>query len=288
MIPELTRKETKRPCDRLTMHEKQGLCWMTAPLLEGAEGIVHGFSTRLGGVSTGDVGTMNLGFAREENADNVRENYRRISAAIGFDPEKLVLTYQTHTKTVMTVRAEDAGSGFAKERAYTDVDGLVTNVPGITLACFSADCVPVLVWDPANRAIGCAHSGWRGTAADIAGEVIRRMTQEYGTCPEDVTAVIGPSICQDCYEVSGDVIGVFAGAYEPQLHDLLFYRKENGKYQLNLWEAVRRNFLRAGLKEDHISLPDLCTHCNPELLFSHRTLHGRQGNLGAFIGLGDQ
>lgn len=282
---ELIRKESSRPQDHLTLHETKGLYWLSSPLLEGEPGLVHGFSTRLGGVSTGDTGTMNLGFAREENKENVRENYRRIAAAIGFDPDRLVMTHQTHTRNVRIVREQDAGSGFAKERPYRDVDGLVTDAAGITLACFSADCVPVLVWDPEHPAVGCAHSGWRGTVADIAGEVIRIMGKEYGSQPAKMKAAIGPSICQSCYEVSEDVIEVFAETYDPFLHEKLFYRKENGKYQLNLWEAVRQNLLRAGLNEEHISLPDLCTHCNPAFLFSHRTLHGRQGNLAAFIGI---
>ena len=281
----LIRKETPNPQDHLTVHEKNGLYWLSAPLLENEDKLLHGFSTRLGGVSTGDTGTMNLGFAREENKENVRENYRRIADAVGFDPNRLVMTHQTHTKNVRIVKEEDAGSGFAKERPYRDVDGLVTNIPGITLVCFSADCVPVLVWDKTHCAVGCAHSGWRGTVSDIAGEVIRIMGQEYGTKPEDVKAAIGPSICQSCYEVSEDVIEVFAQTYEHALHEKLFYKKENGKYQLDLWEAVRQNLLRAGLQEENISLPDLCTHCNPSFLFSHRTLHGRQGNLGAFIGI---
>ena len=285
MKPELIRKNYSRACDHLVLHQKEDVYWLSAPLLEKEQGAIHGFSTRLGGVSSGEVGAMNLGFAREENKENVKENYRRIADAIGFDPKRLVLTWQTHTRNVMTVHEEDAGYGITRERPYKDVDALVTNVPGITLVCFSADCVPVLFWDPVVRAAGCAHSGWRGTVQDIAGAVVERMKEEYGSSPENIVAAIGPSICQDCYEVGEEVIEEFARTYEPALHDLLFYRKENGKYQLNLWEAVRQNLLRAGLTQEHISLPDVCTRCNPSVLFSHRVQHGKQGMLGAFIGI---
>ena len=117
--------------------------------------------------------------------------------------------------------------------------------------------------------------------------MIRTMTREYGTNPADVTAVIGPSICMDCYEVGEEVIREFEETYGPALAERMYYSKPDGKYQLNLWEACRQNFLRAGVREEHLSLPDVCTHCNPDYLFSHRTLHGRQGNLGAFIVIRD-
>lgn len=282
---QLVRREGGRACDHLTLHEAGELAWLGAPLLEREGWLAHGFSTRLGGVSTGETGSMNLGFAREEDKENVRENYRRIAAAIGFEPERLVFTWQTHTANIRTVREEDAGLGFIRERTYQDVDGLVTNVPGITLACFAADCVPILAADPQHHAVGCAHSGWRGTVSDIAGALIRRMQAEYGTDPEKVVTAIGPSICGDCYEVDADVAQRFLEAYPAKAQDRIVRSGENGKYYIGLWEAVRYNLLRAGLREDRVSLPDLCTKCNPRLLFSHRVQRGRQGLHAGFIGV---
>ena len=111
------------------------------------------------------------------------------------------------------------------------------------------------------------------------------MQEEYGSLPEDIYGAIGPSICQECYEVSEDVILEFQKTFPEGSWQNLFYRKENGKYQLNLWEANRQIMLEAGLTEEHISLPGLCTCCNPEFLFSHRASRGKRGNLGAFLGI---
>ena len=168
----------------------------------------------------------------------------------------------------------------------------MTNVPGIVLAVFTADCVPLLAVDSVHRAVGAAHSGWKGTVGDIAGELLKTMNREYGTLPSDVTAVIGPSICQDCYEVGEEVVEQFRAAYDRELWKDLFYQKEEqkaaGKYQLNLQEACRQNFLRHGVRPERVSIGDLCTKCNHELLFSHRMQGGKQGNLAAFLSIREQ
>ena len=247
------------------------------------EGIIHGFSTRLGGVSQGDVGSMNLSYSREPSRENVRENHRRLAEALGYEPENMVWSDQTHTTHVRAVTEADRGIGYDRPLPYRDVDGLITNVPGIPLVTFYADCVPLLLVDPVHRAVGCSHSGWRGTVENMGGATLRAMAKAYGTDPADVRAAIGPSICQDCYEVSRDVISRFQEAYEEKDWPLLFYEKENGKYQLNLQQACRLNFIRAGVPEGQISMPDLCTCCNPELLFSHRASGGKRGNLAAVL-----
>lgn len=279
----IIRKQYDNPMNRITVHENGEVVYLTFPILEQIEGITHGFSTRLGGVSQGDVGTMNLSFTRESSRENVVENYRRLAAAIGYKPEQMVFSRQTHTTNVMVVTERDCGLGYNREREYDDIDGLVTNVPGVALMTFYADCVPLLLVDPVHRAIGSSHSGWRGTVANMGKATVEAMTREYGTDPGDVIAAIGPSICQDCYEVSEDVIEQFRRAYPEALWPVLFYGKGNGKYQLNLWEACRQNFLSAGLLPEHISLPDICTCCNLEFLYSHRASGGKRGNLAAML-----
>lgn len=266
-----------------SVHERGEVVYLTFPLLEPFSWITHGFSTRLGGVSQGEIGSMNLSFGREPGRENVEENHRRMAAAIGYAPENMVFSRQTHTTNIMNVTEKDRGLGFTRDRDYNDIDGLITNVPGVVLVTFYADCVPLLLVDPVHRAIGSAHSGWRGTVNNMGKAVVEAMTKAFGTKPEDVVAAIGPSICQDCYEVSGDVIGAFQKAYDPGLWPSLFYEKENGKYQLNLQQACFENFLSSGLLPEHISLPDLCTCCNPQLLYSHRASGGKRGNLAAFL-----
>lgn len=269
----------------MSISERGGITYLTFPALEELPGFVHCFSTRLGGVSRGIYASMNLSFTRGDEAEAVTENFRRLSAALGFHPEDIVASNQTHTSNVRVVGREDRGNGVTRPGAYQDVDGMITNIPGVVLATFYADCVPLYFVDPVKRAVGLSHSGWRGTAAKIGAVTVRKMQETYGSRPEDIYGAIGPSICQDCYEVSEDVIEEFRDAFPEKDWKNLFYRKENGRYQLNLWEANRRIMEEAGLLPGHISLPGICTCCNPEFLFSHRASKGKRGNLGAFLGI---
>lgn len=260
-----------------------GVTYLAFPALLESGMVRHGFSTRMGGVSEGPYATMNFSFTRGDNPEAVRENYRRMAEALRVDMEKMVLTWQTHTTNVRVVSEEDLGKGIIKERDYRDVDGLVTDMPDVTLVTFFADCVPLYFLDKKNRAIGLSHSGWRGTVKRMGEKTLETMAEAFGTRPEDVTACIGPSICMDCYEVGGEVIEEFAAEFPEAVHDRLFYKKENGKYMLNLWEANRIVLTDAGIREENLSVTDICTHCNPELLFSHRRSPEKRGNLCAFL-----
>ena len=272
----------KATASTLYEKEKEGVPYLAFSHLEETHLVRHGFSTRLGGVSQGMFSTMNLSFSRGDEPEHVRENYRRLGRAVGFSCESLVFSDQTHTTHVRRVTEADRGKGFAIPRDYTDVDGLITNVPGLTLATFYADCVPLFFVDPVHRAIGLSHSGWRGTAGRMGQVTLEAMHREFGTDPAQVLAAVGPSICQDCYEVSRDVIEEFEKWPE------LYYEKENqGKYQLNLWRANELILLEAGVRPEHLSVTNVCTCCNPFLLFSHRASKGRRGNLGAFLMLKD-
>jgi len=260
-----------------------GVPFLKYPILE-KEGLVeHGISTRLGGVSEGFLGSMNLSYTRGDDPAHVDENYRRMAAAIGVKPEHMVCTHQTHTTNVRIVTREDAGKGVTREKDYTDVDGLITNVPGICLVTFYADCVPLLFLDPVKKVVASSHSGWRGTVGKIGKVTVETMAREFGSEPGDLLAAVGPSICQECYEVSEEVIGLFRENFAEELWPKLFYRKDNGHYQLNLWEANRLIFQEAGILPQHITVTDICTACNPELLFSHRASGGKRGNLAGFL-----
>lgn len=259
--------------------------YLTYPSFEQFPDIVHCFSTRLGGVSEGIFASMNLSFTRGDEEAAVKENYRRLGEAVGFFVEDIVTSDQTHTANVRLVGAEDRGNGVTRPRSYQDVDGMITNVPGVVLCTFYADCVPLYFVDPVHKAIGLSHSGWRGTVGKIGKVTIEKMKAQFGSAPEDIFTAIGPSICQDCYEVSEDVILEFQSTFDKKYWESLFYQKENGRYQLNLWEANRIIFLEAGIKEEHISMPGICTCCNPDFLFSHRATHGKRGNLAAFLGI---
>lgn len=269
----------------LQIRQSEEIPYLTYPELEALPWLVHGFSTRMGGVSEGCLSSMNLSFSRGDQEESVRENFSRIGKAVGFEPADMVFSHQTHTANVRAVTEEDRGNGFTKPLPYQDVDGLVTNVPGLVLATFYADCVPLFFVDPVKRVIGLTHSGWKGTAGKIGKVTVEAMKKEYQCDPADILAAVGPSICQECYEVSHDVIQAFRENYRESSWSELFYEKENGKYQLNLWKANELAFLESGILPEHISVTDVCTCCNHEVLYSHRASKGKRGNLGAFLGI---
>ncbi len=259
--------------------------YLEYPLFRNTGIVRHGFSTRLGGVSQGCWSSLNLSFGRGDDPEAVRENFRRIGAAIGVKPEDMVLSRQTHTTNVRVMTEQDRGKGMTRERDYTDVDGMITNVPGLCLVTSYADCVPLYFVDPVRKAIGLSHSGWRGTVGKIGKETVRLMEKEFGSDPSDILAAVGPSVCMDCYEVSEDVIRKVREAFDEELWPELFYEKPDGKYQLDLWKANESIFLESGILPEHIAVTNVCTHCNSQILYSHRTSGNRRGNLCAFLAL---
>ena len=250
--------------------------------------VKHGFSTRLGGVSTGIYASMNLGQSRGDDPEKVQHNYRIIADTIGVSTEWMVCSDQTHTTNVKVVTKEDAGKGLLQPKDYQDIDGLITNVPGLCLVTYYADCVPLLCLDPVQKVIASSHSGWRGTVGHMGEITIQKMQSEFGCRPEHILAAIGPSICQDCYEVSEDVIQQFQQTFPENIWADLYYRKGNGKYQLNLWKANEWILLNSGILPEHLAVTNLCTCCNSDLLFSHRASHGKRGTLAAFLALKEE
>lgn len=269
------------------MNQKDGVYYITFPKLEAYKEIVHGFSTRMGGVSKNHLASMNLSFSRGDEKEAVLENHRRFGKAIGYNEKKLVFSDQIHTTVIKKVTERDAGKGIIRESDIKGVDGLVTNIANIPLITFYADCVPLYFYDPAEKVVALAHSGWRGTIEEIGAKMVRFMEQEYGCKAENIICAIAPSICQACYEVSEDVALQFDEKYKSFYHgkdmNELLYKKSNGKYQLNLHKACELTLLNAGILKEHLDITDLCTCCNPEIFFSHRASHGKRGNLGAVI-----
>ncbi|HOO27100.1 MAG TPA: peptidoglycan editing factor PgeF [Lachnospiraceae bacterium] len=275
-------RKTGNSKEVLKVNKKNGVTFLTYPLLSQCGGFRHGFSTRLGGVSKGIFESMNLSFSRGDQAEAVMENFKRIADAIGFSHEAMVLSDQTHTTNVRVVTKKDAGSGIMRPKDFFETDGLITNEPGIVLTTFYADCVPLFFIDPVHKAIGLSHSGWRGTVGRMGEKTLQTMKREFGTKPEEVFAAIGPSICADCYEIGEDVASVFAKEFKENAEQILF-PKGNGKYRLDLWKANEQILEQAGILPDRLAVTDICTCCNPKLLFSHRASNGQRGNLAAFL-----
>ena len=271
--------------EHMEVHQYKQVEYLTFPLLDEVETVRHLFSTRMGGVSEGIYASMNLSYARGDDKEAVDENFRRIAEIFGTTPDRIVCSKQTHTTNVRLVTEKDCGKGVLYPVDYDDVDGLITNVPGILLCTSYADCVPLYFADVKNKAIGLGHSGWRGTVCRMGEAMLKSMYDAFGTKPEDVIAAIGPSICRDCYEVGEEVAEAFRQSFPEEWRFLLSEGKEAGKYQLDLWEANKRVLLGAGILSDHLAVTDICTCCNSEYLFSHRASKGKRGNLGAFMEL---
>ena len=241
------------------------------------------FVGTLHGVSEGIYSTMNLSFHRGDDMDAVMENHRRLAQAVGYDHRRLVFSDQVHETVIRKVTEEDAGKGITRESDITETDGLMTNVKDLPLITFYADCVPVFFYDPVKEVVAMNHSGWRGTVKNISRHMVEALNKEYGCEASDLICAVGPSICQNCYEVSEDVAEAFKDAYLPEQYMKMTKNIGNGKYLLDLHRANYYNLTGAGILPEHINVTDICTCCNPDFLFSHRASRGKRGNLGAVI-----
>ena len=248
--------------------------------------IKHGCSTRVGGVSEGYFSSMNLGFGRGDEEKNVLTNYDRLCNAMGFSKEQVVLPDQVHDTVVRRAIKADCGKGIMKPRDYECVDAQITNEPGVALAVFGADCVPVLFYDPVTKAIGTAHAGWRGTIGRIAEKTVRAMGKEFGSKPENIEAYIGISICGDCYVVGGDVAERFMSEF-PEATAQNEEQKKDGTCQLDLWKVNRMILEQIGVKTENIVIGGICTKCHSDVLFSHRVEGDKRGNMAGFLMLAE-
>ena len=260
-----------------------------SPLFQRETGLEHGFSTRKGGVSKEHLASLNLSFSVEAAKENVLENFRRIGERFGKTPEDFVLSKQSHETKVLKVGTKDRGKGITKDRDYEGIDALITDEKGIILSCFSADCVPILFYDPVHKAVGACHSGWRGTKGKILQNVVEEMRKHFSSNPAEILIAIGPSICKEQYVVSEDLALSFLEDYPDLGEDTAspIQRISKDKFQLDLWDLNRRIALNCGIKEENISISGYCTMENPELFFSHRYSQGKRGLQGAFICLQD-
>lgn len=270
--------------------------YLTFPSLEHTGIVEHLFTTRMGGVSQGIFSTMNLSFTRGDEPEAVLKNYERIAKVLGCEAEDMVASHQTHTTNIRRVTTYDKGKGVVLPRDYDDIDGLITNEKNIVLVTYFADCVPIYLVDPVQGAIGLAHSGWRGTVGRMGECMVKAMQEAFGSNPKDMIAAIGPSICQDCYEVSAEV----ALEFEKLMQDIhaevylserkcnetpavIIPGKQEGKCQLDLWLANWVILRHVGIPASQIEVTDICTCHNPDYLFSHRASEGKRGNLAAFL-----
>ena len=240
--------------------------------------VPHAFTTRVGGVSTGYLDSLNIGMHRGDAPENVAENYRRLCDAIGFSESKTVLAHQTHSDIVRVVTETDC-PGSLSHRDYPECDALVTHMPGIALVVFTADCTPILLHDPVTGAVGAVHAGWRGTAKGIAAKTVDAMVSAFGCQPGNIRAAIGPNIGQCCFETDGDVPAAMLDAFGPEAGG--YIRKKGEKYFLDLKGLNALWLRRSGVTD--IAISTECTCCVPHKFWSHRFTGGQRGSQGAII-----
>lgn len=240
----------------------------------------HCFTTRKGGVGTGEFSTLNLGRGGSDPAENVRENYRRACSAIGVNSDNLVFAKQVHGCNIKVVGRHDSGRDAGEAG---DWDGLATNETGVPLVTLYADCVPIFLFDPVKKVIALVHSGWRGTAGRIGAAAVKLLTDRFGSKPGDILAGIGPSIGVCCFEVDGDTAGIFREAFG-EAGDIV-HEAGRGKYSVDLWEANALILAGSGVNPSNIEIARICTSCNSDMFFSYRKDRGRTGRNAAIAQL---
>lgn len=261
-------------------NERNGVVYYTIPLFEKTGLVRHGFSTRVGGVSTGECATMNFSFSRADEPANVVENFICLSGALDIDPGNLVITRQVHGTHCHIASREDAGRLISSDGPVIAADSLIANQPDLALVKHFADCVPVFLLDPIHRAIGLVHAGWRGTAAGIAGLTVRAMMREYQTKPKDLLAAVGPSIGPCCFEVGEDVAQALAQRYPSAV-----VRIPGRKPHVDLWRCNELDLIQSGIANEGITTARLCTACLGDTFYSHRRDRGKTGSMVAVMAL---
>jgi YfiH family protein len=262
--------------------QKGDLSFFVFPHLEASNLVSHGFTTRVGGVSTGFYHSLNTALHVGDDARNVISNRSLACGALGINPRLLVAGRQVHGDRIKVVEECDLGKGaLSDDDALPDTDALVTGLRGVPLSSYYADCVPIFVLDPVRKVTALAHAGWKGTVLKIGLKVVERMTEVFGTDPGDCLAGIGPSIGPCCYEVDEPVISRFREAYPGPLKFVNVISPV--KWKLDLWEANRFTLYEAGLKSANVLTACICTSCHNDLFFSYRAQKGRTGRMASLI-----
>ncbi|HYF83260.1 MAG TPA: peptidoglycan editing factor PgeF [Clostridia bacterium] len=245
--------------------------------------VKHCFTTRVGGVSQGIYNSLNTSLVKEDSEENVRRNLELLCSAIDIDYTRLVHSKQTHEDNIRVVTEEDIGKGITVSSDIENTDGLMTNIPGIPLITFYADCVPLFFLDTKQKAIAVTHSGWKGTVLKIGAKTIKQMAEVYGTMPKDCLVGIGPSIEMDCFEVGPEVAQEFRNASANWAEFIKPFGYD--KFKIDLWEINKQMLIEAGVPEENITISGYCTKCNEDLFFSYRRDKGRTGSLSAIMEL---
>ena len=279
----------RRINDICILKNADGAAYIEFEPLKQFEWLRAGFSTRLGGVSYGQgLDTLNLGFERNDNRDNVIRNFELLADSAGFDSKNIVLPNQWHTNNLRLVDNLETVRGYEYDKDGPAIDGQITALEDAVLITYGADCTPVYLIDDEHKAIGLCHSGWKGTPNSISRDTLELMKKAFGTDASKVTALIGPSISADCYEVGYDVAEHFIKKHGIKVtvdSDIVREGRREGKYQLDLWEANRQNLVMAGVPKERVYVSGICTFTESSLMYSHRRDGNARGVMAAFMSI---
>lgn len=267
----------------MKLNEKGNLKYYTFENIEKTNMVKHCFSTKFGGVSKGFYESMNLSF-RDDIKENVIKNYEIICSGIGVDYKNVVFSSQIHEDKIYKVTKEDVGKGLLRQSNIKGYDALITNEKDIALVTFYADCVSIFIVDPINKAIGIAHSGWRGTVKEIGAKTIKQMNKIYGSNAKDLIVGIGPSIEKCCFQVGKEVVETFKKDL-PFSEKYIFNDTIKDKYKIDLQGIIKQTLINSGVLEKNIEVSELCTMCNNEMFFSHRFMGNERGSLAGIISI---
>ena len=250
--------------------EQDGLTYFQSPQLLAYPRVRHGFFTRLGGISTGDFASLNFRFTGDDH-DKVMRNYAIAAQVLGGSEGDIVRTNQQHTDCIEVVTEHPSEFKFAKEGA--PVDALMTNVCGVILTGFYADCQLLMLYDHKVKAVAVVHAGWRGVKNEIARKTIEKMSEVYGTRTRDLECVVGPSICRSCFETDDDVYEALSETFGEKISDFVYRQDE--KWHIDLKNITYSSLISAGIPSYNIDISSICPCCGDRSLWwSHR----RQGN----------
>ncbi|MDR0419682.1 MAG: peptidoglycan editing factor PgeF [Prevotellaceae bacterium] len=262
------------------MHDKHPTHITFGILNQHKSEVLHFSSTRNGGVSKGTNLSLNLGFHEGDSDENVVANRKILATNAGFDFERLVVAQQTHSANVATVDESSKGKGiFSKSSAIQDCDAFICSTPNICIVVQTADCVPILLFDPRKKVVAAIHAGWRGTTKRIAQQTLSKMREEYNCDTNDIVAAIGPSIGSCCYEVGIDVIEEVTKNLPSDAEACLIPSDNVGKMIFDVRLANKLQLIESGIQTSNIEVSNICTKCNHTNFFSARYDRNKTGRM---------
>lgn len=266
-------------------NERDGISYITIPAWH-RQGIDIAFTGRAGGVSKQPFDSLNFGLHVGDNNKLVLENRHRVMQIFKHNIDHMVCCEQVHGNKVLPVTIKHQGCGSSDMKSWlNDTDGMVTNQPGLYMATFYADCIPIFFFDPVKKCVGLAHSGWKGTMGRIAVNTVNLMEQEFGSKRSHIEVFIGPGIGPCCFEIKADLAAKAISEFG-QFRDIIS-KEKNDRYRWNLPQTIYYMLAESGVEPDNIIMAKLCTSCHTDLFYSYRRENGITGRMGAFIGIRD-